>query len=570
MTSMTGLHLATRVSAAITRRRPSAQPGRLGANTAAPPEGSSPRGSAEAAAWLDRAIATVRRHWLVSALLAAGLVLRLLSQIAYQPAIIYVDTLKYLYGASPGADPLGYRWLLKAILSAGGLGTVALVQHLLGLGMAVALYLVLQRRGVSRWLAALAVAPVLLDAYQVQIEEMIMPDVWFEALLVAGLVVLLWRRTVSPWFAVTAGLIFGVSAIFHQLGEILALPAVVYLLACRGGWRRVIGTSAALAAAFALPILVYCTVSQVTTGHFWLARGQGVSGRMAAAADCATLRLPAEVRLLCPDRAAQAQGPDWLEHSAASPLFAPVLPPGTTIAQRYALISQLTTGVEHQQPLRVVVSYLEDSVRLFAATRQGTGGVEPISRWQFQTQFPTYPQWVTLGPRNVIMVGLQRVTFGPFHYYRLNRAYGNQAHVDRPVASFLRAYQLDGGYTPGPLYLVFVLAGLAGSVLVLARRREPVFARSGGGSRGERSYGLALACLLFTATAATVLLAPDVFEYSWRYQLPAIVMLPAAGVLGVAAWLGRRQERRQAPLSADPVPPAEQASSDPQPQAPLP
>ena len=156
------------------------------------------------------------------------------------------------------------------------------------------------------------------------------------------------------------------------------------------------------------------------------------------------------------------------------------------------------------------------------------------------------------------MIGLQRVSFGTFHYYRLSRAYGSRAHVDRPVASFLRTYQLDGGYTPGPLYLVFVLAGLAGSVLVLARRR------------GERSHGLALACLLLTATAATVLLAPDVFEYSWRYQLPAIVTLPAAGVLGVAAWLGRRQERRQVPLSADPVPPAEQASSDPLPQAPLP
>ena len=118
---------------------------------------------------------------------------------------------------------------------------------------------------------------------------------------------------------------------------------------------------------------------------------------------------------------------------------------------------------------------------------------------------------------------------------------------------------------------MFVLAGLAGSVLALARRR---------GSDRERSHGLALACLLFTATAATILLAPDVFEFSWRYQLPAIVTLPAAGVLGVAGWLGRRQERRQVPLSADPVPPAEQAPaeqapservpSDPQPQAPLP
>ena len=41
--------------------------------------------------------------------------------------------------------------------------------------MAVLLYVLLLRRGVPRWLAALAVAPVLLDAYQLQNEQTIMP-----------------------------------------------------------------------------------------------------------------------------------------------------------------------------------------------------------------------------------------------------------------------------------------------------------------------------------------------------------------------------------------------------------
>ena len=70
---------------------------------------------------------------------------------------------------------------------------VAAVQHLLGLAMAVVIYLLLLRRGAPRWLAALAMAPVLLDAYQLQIEQTIMPDTWFEALIVAGLAILLWR-----------------------------------------------------------------------------------------------------------------------------------------------------------------------------------------------------------------------------------------------------------------------------------------------------------------------------------------------------------------------------------------
>jgi hypothetical protein len=524
-----GMHLASRVGAAITRFRPAAP---------APAEETVADGPRPP--WPDRAVAAMRQHWLVAVLLTAGLVLRFLTLVAYRPAIIYVDTLKYIYNAAPGADPLGYKYMLDAILPFGNLSTVALVQHLLGLAMAVALYAVLIRRGVSRWLAVLAVAPVLLDGYQLQIEQMIMPDVWFEALLVAGLVVLLWRPAATGWFAVAVGLIFGISATFHQLGEILFVPVLVYLLATGGGLRRALSSSATFLAAFALPILLYCTVSYALSGHFWLARGQGTTGRMAAAADCATLKLPADVRPLCPTPSEQAQGPDWIEHSSASPLFATVLPPGT---DRNALISTLTAAVEHQQPLRVVVAYLEDSVRLFAASRAPTGGVEPISRWQFQTQFPTYPQWITLTHRNLITVGLQRRPFGPFRYYPMGRRYGSRAHVDRTVAAFLRAYQLDGGYTPGPLYLAFGLAGLAGSALVLARR----WPRRGRPQGSPPPGGLALACLLFTATAATVLLAPDVFEFSWRYQLPALVTLPPAGVLGVAAWLSRRRARGQSP-----------------------
>src|SRR5215831_10292321 len=74
--------------------------------------------------WLPGVAAVaVRRHWMVSVLLAAGLVLRVLALAAYHPALIYVDTLKYLYGASPVSEPLGYTVLLRLMLLAGDLGT---------------------------------------------------------------------------------------------------------------------------------------------------------------------------------------------------------------------------------------------------------------------------------------------------------------------------------------------------------------------------------------------------------------------------------------------------------------
>ena len=98
------------------------------------------------------------------------------------------------------------------MLLVGNLTVVAAVQHLAGLALGAALYVILLRRGTNRWLAALAAAPVLLDAYQVQIEQMIMPDVWFEVLLVAGLGLLLWRPVLSMPVAAVAGLILGSSA----------------------------------------------------------------------------------------------------------------------------------------------------------------------------------------------------------------------------------------------------------------------------------------------------------------------------------------------------------------------
>src|SRR6266550_6858526 len=115
-----------------------------------------------AARWRAAVPAALRRHWLAAALLAAGLVLRVLTQLAYRPALFYIDTTRYLYNAE-GMDPVGYKGPLRAILLVANFDAVAAVQHLLGLAMAVAIYLLLLRRGVSRWLAALAIAPVLLD-----------------------------------------------------------------------------------------------------------------------------------------------------------------------------------------------------------------------------------------------------------------------------------------------------------------------------------------------------------------------------------------------------------------------
>jgi hypothetical protein len=88
------------------------------------------------------------------------------------------------------------------------------------------------------------------------------------------------------------------------------------------------------------------------------------------------------------------------------------------------------------------------------------------------------------------------------------------------------------------VFLVSLLAGMAG-IFTFGRRRDP--------------DNLSLACLLVTGSAVAVLLGADVYEFSWRYQLPALVTLPIAGALGATAIIQQarsRRARRAAPVIA--------------------
>jgi hypothetical protein len=481
-----------------------------------------------------------------AALLTAGLVLRLLAQVSYGPALLYIDSVKYLYGAWPGADPLGYDVPLKLILAVGNLATVEAVQHLLGLAMALTLYLVLLRRGVPRWLAALAMGPLLLDSYQVQMEATIMPDVWFEAIIVAGLAILLWRPRITATTCLLAGAVLGLSATVRQVGEVLIAPAVLFvlagaLLARQCGWRQAIARVVAMGAAFAVPIVAYCAGSYMITGNFWLSRNgyEATYGRMAGLADCASLKLPGYARPLCPTPAEQAKGADWLDHWVTSPLRTYQPPAGVTVP-RGTIIANFNHAVLAQQPLRVVGRISADAAKLFAVARSTSPGDTPISRWQFHTSYPTYLPTITQGQHGSLILDLK---LGPADgatiYRKLDIAYGGPTGtVWKPGAAFLRRYQLYGGYAPGPLLLLCVLAGLAGALTIFRRRAS------------EAQRQLALGATLFIATGVAVLLLSDLFEFSWRYQLPALVTLPPAGAFGIAAMIRYARRRKTEHLAA--------------------
>src|SRR5262249_25847030 len=237
------------------------------------------------------------------------------------------------------------------------------------------------------------------------------------------------------------------------------VPVVVFAALTVPGWRRKLQRSALAAGCFLLPLLAYLTGTFLVSGHFVMS-GNGPSpqyGRAAAAADCATRKLPARERALCPSPAQTLAlgGIDGLLHNPRSPGHTVPVPPGLTRAE---FLDRFALAVFRQQPLRVAWSTARDSVRLFAPVRDGDPPVPPRARWQFQDFYPVYP-------RTSSMAFLTRLAHA--------HGSGGDLVAVQPAASFLRTYQLGGGYTPGPLYAVLLVAGVAGALRRRTELRRP-------------------------------------------------------------------------------------------------
>jgi hypothetical protein len=478
----------------------------------------------------------LRRHWIIALLLAGGLMLRAIAQVGYEPALLFIDSKKYIFGTDftnnewGSFDPLGYTlFVLRPVLMFADLAYVALLQHVLGMAMGVALYALMLRKGVARWLAALAVAPVLLDAYQLNAEQTIMPDVLFEALLVAGFVLLGWQPRPGLGFVILGGLALGSSAPVRQVGEALLVPALIYVVAASAGWRTRLLRGAVLTFCFVLPVVGYMSYSAVILHYGFELSNMGdayLYGRTAHAADCATLKIPASERPLCPSPAvAAALGVDGLVNDPNSPrvLYHPVNIQLGLLINTLPMQTQMADSVLRQQPLQVAGDIAKDSIKIFALTRHTDEGDTSISRWQFQFSYPYY--WPGISHR------------GPNSASNVFAAAGGggDARVNTTAATALRRYQFHIGYTPGPVFLLGLLAGLAG-IFTIRRRRHP---------GGEGPQGPALASLLIIGSGLAVLFSADLYEFSWRYQLPALVTLPIAGALGATAVYRYVRERRR-------------------------
>lgn len=449
-------------------------------------------------------------------MLAAGLVLRVAATVAYRPGLMLIgDSYDYVYWANqlrPGRwHPLGYSAFLRLLLWTDRTIAVVIAQHLIGLALGAGTYLLLRHIGVRTWLATLGAAPVLLDAYQVDIEQFLLAETLFEALVLGGLALVLLPR-VSPGRALAGGLLLAAATLTRTAGAAVLVVAIV-VLAIRGvGWRRVL----VLAGAAVIPLLGYAAWFQAGHGSFGLTSydGRWFYGKVAPFARCH----PASTPALCPAEPLGSRlRPTFYTWSGDSP-FASLHPPaGQTrdqVAQRWAL------AVVAAQPGDYARAVGSDVLQYFSATRTSRPADWPAGSWHFQTR--TDPaRWM--------------VVFGPDRLSEVGRAPDSTTVPPQPAAwpaAALRGYQ-HVGFVPGPLLVAGVLLALTAAAL----------AGHPGDPRRRAAVGLAAGGLgLCLAAAMTVTL--DV-----RYLLPVLVLLAPAGALGLDLWLPRAAPRSVAPGS---------------------
>jgi hypothetical protein len=474
---------------------------------------------------LHRLGRVLRTHWFFTLVLVIAAAGRVLTMIAYRPALLYIDSFGYLNNIKTlnptGNQPIGYPLVLKILLHVGDLQLVVAVQHLLGLAIGVCIYVLLLRYRMPKTLAALACAPVLLDAYEWQIEQNILTDSLFLVLIAGGLMLLTWRRRPGPWLAVCAGLLLGCAVTVRLVGEAALVPAVLFVVLASGPtWRRRVKVLAAFAVGCAIPLASYAEYVHGFSGKYGLQASNGIMlyGRTATIADCA--KLPADLKPLCPTGTVSQRkyaGPDWYSSSPNSPYFAD--------AADQPLAGKFSRYVIEHQPLQFAEAVGSDFLELFTSPHDTVIGGTAVNRWQFQTQYPVFTN---------LSAGSELASLGQ----------GGPA-VNVGVAQVLRDYQLGGGYTPDVLYAIFLLAGLGAAL---------------GLTRSARRSGLRAKCALWTGTGVVLLLAADIYEFTWRYQLPALVTLPVGGAFGIAALLGFG--RMWPPMNTYPEPADEQAVAE--------
>jgi hypothetical protein len=452
-------------------------------------------------------------------LVTVGFVLRVITILGFRWAIWFPDSYPYVDVAlHPRPDPVrtfGYPLFLLILKPLHSVAVVITAQHLMGLAVAVILYALLRRphmfkgeRGLPGWAAALVVAPVLFDGNQIELEHLLLSDVYFLLLVTAAFALVLWNRTPSVRAVVAASALLSLAAITRTIGLPLIIIMLVFLVIRRTGWKTVAG---GLAAAV-IPIAAYATWYSSVNGSFALSGTDGVFlySRTMTFADCKYFadKLRNEQLPLCEDRA-HPPGKRPVSHFYVWEQPQIFFYPGGG-GQFAPYKSDLARDFAKKAIMAQPGDYAKTVIGDFARTFRWDRPVYPDPKTYSYYVFPktNQPYWPDRGPM-VAKYDAQKTA----------------TRVVEPYAGFMRGYQ-KVVRLPGTILGFLLLIGLAG-VLVRWRRF---------GGVALFPFGIAMALLVIPP--ATVL-----FDY--RYVLPAVPFAAIAAAIAFRDFLTWLQGRRR-------------------------
>jgi hypothetical protein len=458
----------------------------------------------------------VRQHWLFAVIAACATALRVVVLLAYQQALIFPDSERYLQYAHnfiigqwipDWLRTSGYSFLLIPAVLAHNLTSVVAVQHLLGLATAVLIYVTALHFGARRWVAALATIPVLFDPLQLDLEQYILTDVSATFLLVVALVVLVWKREATGKVApAVAGLLIAVATLIRESDLLVMIPMLVYLAVVIRPWRRLAIRAALMLAGCLLPVLAYLIWFQMwfNTFNFVTYNTEFMYGRIAQFANCAGLSLPSYEQHLCPQQPPAQRDPDFYMWDKQSPQVTLKPTDGLSKGQ---IINDFNSRILRHQPLTYLGVVANDVLYSFSPVRGDGPEKYPTRYHDFHPYFP--------GTND-------KDEMAALHTYS-----GSGPRVEHGLADFLTDYGAHF-WIPGPLLAAGLVAGLAGWA---------------GIGRARRSR-LRAPCLLFSFGTIFAIVPPFIIAtFDWRYELPQLSLIPIAAVLGVTAMAGWDRDR---------------------------
>jgi Dolichyl-phosphate-mannose-protein mannosyltransferase len=456
--------------------------------------------------------ALLRRHWLFAAALGLAVVPRVIVMMAFAPAALFkLDTYDYLWGATHLApnpvNPSGYSIFLWLLWPFHSLVLIAALQHLMGLGIAVMIYAVLRRRGVSGWLATLAAVPVLFDPAQFLLEQLIMADILAMFLMIAAFAVLFMRKSPSAWRSVSATLLMGASAVVRPDALPLIFLMAGYLLVRRLGWRQ---AGMALTAGL-LPVAGYVAWFAAASGTIGLTSSDGLFlwSRTMSFANCAKIKPPPDLRALCPGRQPLAAVAARTATTAATlGRFLPReylwdhrawqwQPPAPGLVPDTAAFTPADNARARDFAIRAIEAQPLAYAQVVAA------GVSKAFTTSDTLHFPgtqPAPIYLTAANRRYMLAavrGYVGTTAGIGPYLGVDLG----THVEQPYAILVQRYQ-DRIHLPGPVFGLIFVIGLAG--ILVPRTRT------------------AAAALLWASAAVIMILPVAEHEFAYRYVIPAV------------------------------------------------